>query len=144
MPEERLQVGTDEIVVRVASAETSGALLAADVAIPPGGGPPVMHRHAPDEVYRGEAGELTVYRQAIGGDVERHVLRAGDVLHIPGGHSHTVRNESGAEARAYVVFTPGTEMERFVRAAAALEAPAPAEVVALAERHGVEFAGRVP
>jgi hypothetical protein len=62
---------------------------------------------------------------------------------IPGGRAHTVRNESGAEVLAYVVFAPGAEMERFVRAAAALASPAPAEVLALAERHGIEMAGPV-
>jgi hypothetical protein len=46
-----------------------------------------------------------------------------------------VRNESEAEAHAYVIFSPGTEMEAFVRAVA----QAPGDVVALAERHGIEF-----
>ena len=62
------------------------------------------------------------------------------MIHIPGGRSHSVRNESAAEARAFVVFSPGAEMERFVRAAAELGAPSPADVAALAERHGIQFA----
>jgi hypothetical protein len=71
--------------------------------------------------------------------MKRIALGRGDVVHIPGGRSHTVRNESSAEARAYVVFSPGAEMERFVRAAAELNVLQPADVMALAERHGIEF-----
>jgi mannose-6-phosphate isomerase-like protein (cupin superfamily) len=89
-----------------------------------------MHRHPSEELYRVETGELTVYR-----DSERIVAGPGAVVHIAGGQPHTVRNESEAEARAYVIFSPGTEMERFVRAVAA----DPSDVVALAEAHGIEF-----
>ncbi len=133
---DRLKVGTDEITLRAAT----DSLLAAEVTMPAGGGPPALHRHAPEEVYRGEAGELTVYCEDDDGEVQRHTLGPGDVVHIPGGRSHTVRNESSAEARAYVVFSPGAPMEHFMRAAAALTAPSPADVMALAERHGIEFA----
>jgi mannose-6-phosphate isomerase-like protein (cupin superfamily) len=127
---ERLKVGSDEITLRA----RSESLLAAEVTIPAGGGPPAMHRHPSEELYRVEAGELTVYR-----DSERLVAGPGAVVHIAGGQPHTVRNESEAEARAYVIFSPGTEMERFVRAVAA----DPADVVALAEAHGIEFTGPV-
>ena len=56
---ERLKVGSDEITLRARS-ET---LLAAEVAIPAGGGPPAMHRHPSEELYRVEAGELAIYRE---------------------------------------------------------------------------------
>ena len=143
----RLRVGSDEITFQVTSEATGGTLLAADVHIPAGGGPPGMHRHAPDELYRGEQGELAVYLEDDRGAVDRIVLTPGAVVHIPGGRAHTVRNESAADARAYVVFSPGDTMERFVRAAAALSAggpPSPEAVIELAERHGVEFTGPVP
>ena len=123
---ERLRVGSDEIAVHV----SSGTLLAVEVTIPPGGGPPAMHRHPSEELYRVEAGELAIYVED-----ERIAAGPGSVVHIPGGTAHNVRNESDAHARAYVVFSPGTEFEAFVRAAAGQ----PAEIVALAERHGIEF-----
>ena len=56
---------------------------------------------------------------------------------------HTVRNESREDASAYVVFTPGTEMERFLNAANRLAGAGPpeiADVLALAQRHGIEMA----
>ena len=111
--------------------------------MPAGGGPPLLHRHDPAEVYRVERGELTVYVEEEGA-VRRIPAAAGDVVHIPGGAAHTIRNESGAEAAAYVVFAPGAPMERFMRAAGALADPGAADVVALAERHGVTFGGPVP
>jgi mannose-6-phosphate isomerase-like protein (cupin superfamily) len=127
---ETVYVGADELTFRASSA----ALLAVEVRMPPGGGPPGLHRHVPDEIYRGLQGEFAVYIED-----QRIALRPGDVVHIPGGAAHTVRNESEEEALAYVVFSPGADMERFVRGAAALEAPDPASVKALAQRHGIEF-----
>ncbi len=138
---ERLSVGGDEVVVRVGADESGGALLVLDVAIPPGGGPPALHRHEPAEVYRVEEGELAFYRSDDGGEPRRGTAGPGDVVHIPGGAEHTIRNESGRTARASVTFVPGAPMEAFVRAAAALD-PGRAtmdEVVALAARHGVRI-----
>ena len=137
-------IGTDEVTVRASSADTDGALLAVEVRLPPGGGPPAMHRHAPAELYHVQDGELVVYVEDADGVVRRTAAGPGTVVPIPGGHAHTVRNESGAAARAYVVFSPGAPMERFMRAAAALAAPTMAAVLELAQRHGVEFTGPVP
>jgi oxalate decarboxylase/phosphoglucose isomerase-like protein (cupin superfamily) len=140
-----VRVGTDQITIRVSALETGGALLAAEVRMPAGGGPPLLHRHAAAEVYRVEDGELAIYLEEDAGAVRRLVTRAGDVVHIPAGQAHTVRNESAAGAGAYVVFTPGADMERFVHAAASLgDAPTPDAVAAVAGRHGVTFAGPVP
>ena len=137
----KLKVGSDEITLHVTSDASAGALVACDVTIPAGGGPPAMHRHPSAEVYRGDEGVLAIYvedgrRARCGGSP----VTPGDVVHIPGGRSHTVRNESPFDARAYVTFVPGTEMEQFVREVASR----PQDVVALAERHGIEFTGPVP
>jgi oxalate decarboxylase/phosphoglucose isomerase-like protein (cupin superfamily) len=144
---EHLTVGSDEITLRVTSAMTAGALLAADVRLPAGGGPPMLHRHEPAEVYRVEHGELTLYVEDGDGEVRRIAAQPGAVIHIPPARAHTVRNESDDEARAHVVFAPGTEIERFIRAAAALAAagaPRVEDVLALAEQHGIEMAGPLP
>jgi quercetin dioxygenase-like cupin family protein len=133
--QETIDVGGDQVVVRCASEQSGGAVLALEVTIPPGGGPPMLHRHDPFELYRVERGELTF---DLGG--ERLRAAAGSVVAIPGGAEHTVRNESEREARAFVVFTPGAAMEAFIRAAAALESPAAEDVLALAARHGIEMA----
>ena len=138
MEKDKLLVGSDEIVLHV----TSEWLLAAEVTLPPGGGPPALHRHDPEEVYRVERGALTLYVEDEDGALDRIAAGPGDVVHIPGGRPHTARNESGEPATAFVVFAPGARMERFFRAAAALAVdgpPAMDDVLALATRHGVEI-----
>jgi len=143
---DRLKLGTDELTFRVDSAATGGALLAVDVRLPAGGGPPVLHRHAPLEVYRVDRGELVLYVDDDSGEAERIVATPGTVVHIPAWRRHTVRNESDADALAYVVFAPGIEIERFMRAAGALASGEPdlTEVLALAERHGIEMVAPAP
>ena len=138
-----MRVGSDEVQVRVSSGQTGGAILAIEVQIGPGGGPPALHRHAPEEVYRIDRGRLTVHLEDSSGEVQRIVAEPGTVVHIPGGRMHTVRNESSEDASAYVVFTPGNEMERFLDAASRLAGAGPpemADVLALARRHGIEMA----
>ncbi len=144
---EHLTVGSDEITLRVTSDATAGALLAADVRLPAGGGPPMLHRHEPAEVYRVQHGELALYVEDDDGDVQRIAAQPGSVVHIPGGRAHTIRNESDDEAHAYVVFAPGTAIERFIRAAATLATtgtPEVEDVLALAEQHGIKTTGPLP
>jgi mannose-6-phosphate isomerase-like protein (cupin superfamily) len=69
---ERLKVGSDEITLHV----SSGTLLAAEVTLPAGGGPPGLHRHASEELYRVEAGELAIYLEG-----ERLVAGPGRAPH---------------------------------------------------------------
>ena len=65
-----------------------------------------------------------------------------------GGTPHTVRNESDADAVAFVVHAPGVPMEQFTRAAEAMAAEAGevdvAAVLRLADQHGIEMLGPVP
>ena len=56
---ERLQVGGDEMRLRLTSdAERRGEAIAFEVEMPAGGGPPMLHRHRSLEIYRVEEGEL--------------------------------------------------------------------------------------
>jgi oxalate decarboxylase/phosphoglucose isomerase-like protein (cupin superfamily) len=118
-PDETLVVGADEVTFRVTSRESEGALLAFDLRMAPGGGPPALHRHDPFEVYRVDRGELAFYIADEDGVVRRRVVGAGGTVAIPSMREHTIRNESCEEAQAFVVFTPGAGMESFARAAAA-------------------------
>ena len=143
---ERIALGGDEIVVLASCADTAGALFAIEMRMPPGGGPPVMHRHAPGEVYLVRSGEFTFYL----GDEEparRITAGAGDVVPMAGGIPHTVRNESDEDAVAFVVHAPGGPMEGFSRAAAALAEdaePTMDAVLAIAGEHGIELLGPAP
>jgi len=130
VPDQVITVGREQIAVRLSTAETGGKLLALDVTMPPGGGPPGLHRHAAAEAYRVLEGELTLYL----GD-ERIPAPAGSVFHVPGGAAHTIRNESDAPARGYVTFIGEAEpMEAFLRSAGTA-----GDVMALAAEHGIEL-----
>jgi mannose-6-phosphate isomerase-like protein (cupin superfamily) len=144
---ECLRLGTDEVVVLATSAQTSGALFAVEIRMPPGGGPPVMHRHDPGEVYYVLRGEFTFYAGDPDGTVHRFSATAGQVVPLAGGTPHTIRNESGSDAAAFVVHAPGAPMEGFLRAGAALAAdgsPDMEAVLAIAVQHGIELLGPVP
>jgi mannose-6-phosphate isomerase-like protein (cupin superfamily) len=144
---ETLRVGHDEISVLAGSADTGGDLFAVELRMPPGGGPPVMHRHAPSEVYRVLAGEMTFYVTDTDGRTRRQVAGVGQTVTMAGDTPHTIRNESAQEAVAFGVHAPGGVMEGFSRAAAALAADGPPlmeDVLVVAERHGIELLGPVP
>ena len=146
MPE-RLMLGADEVTILATSAQTAGALFAVEVRMPPGGGPPLMHRHEPGEVHYVLDGEFTFYTGGADAPVQRLSATAGDVVPLAGGTPHTIRNESDSDAVAFVVHAPGPPMERFTRAAAALAvdgAPTIEAVLALAAQHGIELLGPVP
>ncbi|HEU5266186.1 MAG TPA: cupin domain-containing protein [Jatrophihabitans sp.] len=144
---ERLTLGTDEITVLASSAQTGGALFAVEIRMPPGGGPPVMHRHAPGEVYYVLEGEFTFYVGDPAGPVRRFTATAGDTVPLAGGTAHTIRNEAATDAVAFVVHAPGEPMEGFARAGAALAAAGEATmdaVLAVAAENGIELLGPVP
>lgn len=140
--DETVNVGGDALTFRVTSEQSDGALAAVEVRMAAGGGPPMLHRHDPFEVYRVEQGELAFYLANGDGEVERTVAGPGAVVPIAGGREHTIRNESRHEARAFVVFSPGAEMEQFAREAGALAergVPGVDEILALAEANGIEL-----
>ena len=144
---ERFQLGTDEITVLATSAQTRGDLFAVEVRMPPGGGPPVIHQHEPSEIYYVLEGEFTFYVGDADITPRRVTAGRGDVVPLPGGTPHTVRNQSNADAVAFVVHAPGQVMEGFSRAAAAIATGGGTSienVLSLAERHGIEILGPIP
>lgn len=144
---ECLALGGDEIVVLTSCSESNGDIFAGLVKMPAGGGPPVMHRHSPSEVYHVLEGEFAFYLGGAESGVRRIGVRAGQVMSLAGGTPHTIRNESEQDAVAFVVHSPGGAMEGFTRAAAALAAdgqPSMDAVLAIAAEHGIELLGPVP
>lgn len=144
---ETLRVGSELATVLATTQQTNGDLFAVELRMPPGGGPPVMHRHAPSEIYRVLSGEFTFYVTGSDGTTLRRVARAGETVTLAGNTPHTIRNESAEDAVAFQVHAPGGPMEGFIRSAAQLAAdhtPTIEEVLAIAERHGIEMLGPVP
>ena len=144
---ERFLLGTDQMTVLTTSAQTDGALFAVSVRMSPGGGPPLMHRHDPGEVYHVLEGEFTFYVGDPDVRVDRITATAGQVMPLAGRTPHTVRNESERDAVAFVVHAPGPPMEQFCREAADLATRGDvdmATVLGLAQQHGIEMLGPVP
>ena len=142
---ETLHVGDDLMEVRVSGAESGGAVLAYDVTLAPGGGPPHLHRHEAVEVVRVERGELTFYLADERGEVDRCTAGPGEVVAVAANREHTIRNEAATAARAFAVLSPGDRMEHFARAAAALGTGAtPDRVAALAAASGIEITRPLP
>lgn len=140
-PADEIRVGRERIRFKVTSEQSGGEVAVFEVRMPPGGGPPLLHRHEPFELYRVLSGELAVYLEGRDGAVTRTVAGPGSVIPIGAGLEHTVRNESKEDAEAVVVFSPGEPMERFARAAGDLGRggpPSEDEVLALARAHGIE------
>ena len=141
-PGDEATVGRERMSFRLTSEQSGGEIALFDVTIPPGGGPPMLHRHDPFELYRVRSGELAIYLEGEEGAVRRTVAGPGTVVPIGGGLEHTIRNESDEEAEALVVFSPGAQMERFARAADELSrrrASVEDGLLTLAEAHGIEI-----
>ena len=139
---EHLRLGADEVTILA----SSDALFAVEILMHPGGGPPVMHRHEPGEVYHVTEGEFTFYvGDGTDGAVRRITALAGDVVPLAGGVPHTVRNESAGDAVAFVVHAPGAPMEGFTRAVAAADSPPTmARVLEIAAQNGITLLGPIP
>jgi mannose-6-phosphate isomerase-like protein (cupin superfamily) len=135
MTRDEIAVGRERVRFELTSRESAGEVAVLDVRLPPGGGPPMLHRHDPFELYRVRSGELAVYLEDEHGAVSRTVAGPGTVIPIESGREHTVRNESDEDVEAVVVFSPGEAMEGFARAAG----ERPDDVLALAEEHGIEI-----
>ena len=145
---QQLSLGTEEASVVASASETNGALFAINLRMHPGGGPPVMHRHDPGEVYYVIDGEFTFYFyvQDMDGHVQRRTAQTGETVPLAVGTPHTVRNESATDAVAFVVHAPGAPMEGFLHAAAGLAASGQTgmePVLAIAAQHGIELLGPI-
>ena len=86
-------------------------------------------------------GELTVL---AGTGTQR--LGAGDFVFVPEHGVHAFRNDGDAAARFLILFTPGIDREAYFRELAELAGAgaAPAEIDAMALRHGQENLRDVP
>jgi quercetin dioxygenase-like cupin family protein len=105
-------VMADLVTFQVTDADSSGRLTVVYIDVPPGGGPPPLHIHPPDEVFHVVDGTLTVFEGPPEAAARSEVV-AGGSKHVCGGTPHTFRNFTDAPVRLHVVFAPGVMMERF-------------------------------
>ncbi|QHT68783.1 cupin domain-containing protein [Rhodocytophaga rosea] len=96
-------LGSDMITVKAGSQETSGTMLAMEVKVPKGGGPPMLHRHTYSETFYFLEGEFIM--TTANSDYQQHSVRVqpGDTLAIPSMVWHTFRNSGDTEGKFLVV-----------------------------------------
>jgi len=138
----RLQVIADLVELRVSTQETDNALLACELVVPPGAGPP-LNRHNQTEVLRIIEGDFVIVDE----DGLEIPLKAGDAALIPSGAWHRYRNTGHGMGRMWCVITPGG-MEGFFEELGVLSdatEPAPVterpdvdRILTVAAHHGIE------
>ena len=129
------------------SAQTGGALFAVEIRMPPGGGPPVMHRHAPGEVYYVLEGEFTFYVGDPDARVRRITAAAGTSCRSPAAHptrSATSRRRRGRLRRARAGRADGGLLPRARPRWPPRRRPSMEAVLAIAAQHGIELLGPIP
>ena len=76
-------VGTDVTTIKASGRDTSGNLLVLEVNVPPGGGPPVLHRHGYAETFLFQEGEFEVSTLDADDALSTVRVTAGDTVSIP-------------------------------------------------------------
>jgi mannose-6-phosphate isomerase-like protein (cupin superfamily) len=148
---ESIQVMTDRVTVRLQGESSYGPFALVEVSTPPQGGPPALHRHADQEVFRVLQGTFRFDTIADGQPASVEAT-AGSVVLIPSMVWHNYRNIGDTPGTLLVVLQPG-DMISFFRelgtpAAGAGSTPRPpgppdrSRVVAIAEKHHVELMER--
>jgi len=107
-------VGADVTTIKASGHDTSGDLLILEVTVPPGGGPPFLHRHAYSETFRFLEGEFevsTVDEDYAPSTVE---VAAGDAVSVPSMAWHNFKNVGTTPGTFLAIHSPAV-METFIR-----------------------------
>jgi quercetin dioxygenase-like cupin family protein len=123
------------VQILVDGAETEGRFSLLDmIEVPPGHMPPLHVHRDHEEGFLVLEGEVTLF---LPGE-EMH-LGPGDFLLAPRGVPHAYR--VGDRPARWLIVTSPAGFERFVSDVAALEAPAPGRLAAIAAEYGVDILG---
>jgi mannose-6-phosphate isomerase-like protein (cupin superfamily) len=107
-------VGTDVTTIKASGRDTSGNLLVMDVTVPPGGGPPVLHRHAYAETFRFLQGEFEVSTVDADNALSTVRVTMGDTVSVPSMAWHNFKNVGATPGKFIAIHSPAV-MEAFVR-----------------------------
>jgi quercetin dioxygenase-like cupin family protein len=124
-----------DVLVKLANADTDGAVAIFQHPVPPMGGPP-LHRHSrEDEWFYVLDGEITVEV-----DSERMILPAGGSAFAPRGTVHAFQNFGTTQARILAMVTPGG-FHQFFEKLSSLSSQDPARLDQIAKEYGIEILG---
>ena len=107
-------VGTDVTTIKASGRDTSGNLLVLEVNVPPGGGPPVLHRHGYAETFLFQEGEFEVSTLDADDALSTVRVTAGDTVSIPSMAWHNFKNVGAAPGKFIAIHSPAV-MEAFMR-----------------------------
>lgn len=105
---------TDVITVKASGRDTSGNLLVIEVNVPPGSGPPTLHRHGYAETFLFQEGEFEVNIVDTDGAPGTVAVTAGDTVSVPSMVWHNFKNVGDAPGRFIAIHGPAV-MEDFMR-----------------------------
>lgn len=136
---EVLQIFTDQVTIKLSSAETGGTYPMLTGLTPPHGGPP-LHKHLSDsETFYVLSGEFVFELDGV-----IHQAGPGSTVHIPAGVTHLYQCVSEEPGEVLLVVQPGGLDDFFIELDALLKAhsepPMPA-IAALHEKFGMELMG---
>jgi mannose-6-phosphate isomerase-like protein (cupin superfamily) len=107
-------VVTDMTTIKASGRNTSGKLLVIEVTVPPGGGPPVLHRHEYSEVFLFQEGDFEVNTVDDSYTPSTFRVGAGDTVSIPSMIWHNFKNVGEVPGKFTAVHSPAV-MENFMR-----------------------------
>lgn len=99
---EHALLGADIVTIKAPGKATGGKLLVLEVTVPPGGGPPMLHRHEYTEMFYVLSGEFIV-NTLMNGSGKMHTLHEGDTIAIPSMAWHTFKNAGKTPGKLLVV-----------------------------------------
>lgn len=107
-------LGTDVATVKVSGHDTSGSLLLLESVVPPGGGPPVLHRHEFPETFYVLEGLFEFSTVDAAGAAVSVSAAAGDTVFVPSLAWHNFKN-AGDSAGRFLAIHSTAVMEDFAR-----------------------------
>jgi mannose-6-phosphate isomerase-like protein (cupin superfamily) len=108
-------VGTDVLTIKAGSDTTAGSMLIFEIRVPPGGGPPTLHRHGYSEVFYLLDGEFEISTLDADNHLQTATLKAGDTIAIPSMDWHNFKNVGPSTGRFLAVHGPPV-MEELIHA----------------------------
>jgi mannose-6-phosphate isomerase-like protein (cupin superfamily) len=104
----------DVVTIKAAGQGSSGRILVLEVVVPPGGGPPTLHRHEYAEVFYFLEGEFELSTADETYTVRAVRAKAGDMLSIPSMVWHNFKNVGATPGKFIAIHSPAV-MEQLIR-----------------------------
>ena len=102
----QVRLGADVVTIKAGSDTTAGSMLVFELRVPPGEGPPMLHRHEYAEVFYVLDGAFEVRTLDAENQVQAATLMAGDTVAIPSMVWHTFRNDGATPSTLLAIHSP--------------------------------------